>query len=37
MLIDPDKMGMSLLKVFAMEFMAIGVTGVLFYYFSQHS
>lgn len=37
MLIDPDKMETSLLKIFALEFMTLGLTGVLFYYLSQRS
>ncbi len=32
MLIDPDKMGMSFVKIFALEFLTLGVTGVVIHY-----
>ncbi|OQA39387.1 MAG: hypothetical protein BWY51_00299 [Parcubacteria group bacterium ADurb.Bin316] len=33
MLVDPDKMGTTFVKIFALEFFAIGTTGFLMYYF----
>jgi len=33
MLVDPDKMGMTFVKIFALEFFSLGMTGFFMYYF----
>lgn len=33
MLVDPDKMGMSFVKIFALEFFALGTASFVMFYF----